>query len=128
MQNHKKLNLWDSCRMAHDAWSYVNNAILKSGWDILFGHESIRCEEVLQILTQDADKAVELLHTLPGCERYNATGVLNWFKIENIRDIVMKICTVEVLRYFENDTIDQVNIDIVEDEVGPFHSKIPMMS
>jgi hypothetical protein len=51
--------------------------------------------------------------------------VLSWFVINNIHDIVMKICTDEVHRDFEDENLDEAYVGIVDDEVGPSRSKIP---
>lgn len=90
IQTHKRLTLRDSCRMAHDAWSYVDNAMLKSGWYILFGHNP-SCDEFIYMLIKDIKEITGYLHTLPGCKQCHEVCVLNWFKIESIHDIVMKV-------------------------------------
>lgn len=117
IQTHKKLTLKDSCRMVHDAWSYVDDAILKRGWDILFGYET-SYDEFTDTLIKDIKETTAYLRTLSGCERCHEDFVFVWFKVENVHDIAMKVCTDEVLRSFGN-------IDIVNDEARPSYSKIP---
>ncbi|XP_043591715.1 jerky protein homolog-like [Bombus pyrosoma] len=70
------------------------------------------------MLLKDVKEVTAYMRTLPGCERITENCVLNWFNVEDVRDIVMKICTDEVLQSFGN-------TDIVNDEAGPSHSKIP---
>ncbi|XP_068967628.1 tigger transposable element-derived protein 2-like [Bombus flavifrons] len=77
------------CRMAHDAWSYVDNAMLKSEWYILLGHNP-SCDEFIYMLIKDIKETTAYLHTLRGCKQCHEVCVLNWFKIESIHDIVMK--------------------------------------
>lgn len=117
IQAHKKLTLWDSCRMIHDAWSHVDNEILLRGWNIFFGYNN-NYNKFVHMLTRDVEEITAYMRTLPGCERINGSCVLKWFKVENVRDIAMKISTNEVLESFGN-------TDIVYDEAESSLSKIP---
>jgi hypothetical protein len=123
IDNHKKLTMWDCCRIIHDAWSSVDDEILKNVWDMLDGSmdESMSafCSDLLK---KDVDEALALLHRLPGCEESDEDGVSKWFLIETISDILMTICSYEVFRDFKNNTLEQVNTGTVRDEDMPSHS------
>ncbi|XP_060819670.1 jerky protein homolog-like [Bombus pascuorum] len=118
---HKELNMWDCCRIVHDAWSYVDDAIMKNAWDKLLKFDVIRNVDAKK-RKSDIFETVKLLHNLPGCKQYNKYDVSNWFEIDNIHDKVMTICTDEALQDFGNNTLDQLNISIVDDEGGPYYS------
>ena len=69
-----------------------------------------------------------LLKPFEGCEQCQKIDVLHRFHIDSGYDIVKKVCTDEVLREFENNTLGPVNIDIFDDEAGPSHAKISRKS
>jgi hypothetical protein len=120
---HEKLDMWDCCQIVQDAWSYVDDAILRNAWDNLLKREILWSGQYSIKMKHDAVKTLELLHSLSGCERCDEADVLNWFEIDDICDIIMKICTNEVVRDFENKTVVQVNTNF-DDEAGPSHSKV----
>ncbi|XP_033314511.1 jerky protein homolog-like [Bombus bifarius] len=122
IDNHKQLTLRDCCRIVHDAWSSVNEVILKNAWDILLKNKSERSAEDLETIKKDVDETVALLHRLPGCEGCNRKGVVSWFQIDETDDTVMTICTDEVLQDFEYNPLNQVNIGTVDEEDEPSHS------
>jgi hypothetical protein len=93
---------------------------MKKASDKLLKHEVMCSVDTKK--RSDIFKTVKLLHSLPGCERCNENDVSNWFEVDNIHDKVMTICTDEALRDFGNNTLDQMNISIVDDEGGPYHS------
>ena len=121
---HKELRMWDCCRIVHDAWSFVDKEILINSWDGLLRPPDMGSIIRTGIWNADILKAIAFLRRLPGCERCEQNDVLNWFNIDNGYDIVKKICTDEVLREFENNTLGRENINICRDEVGPSQAKI----
>ncbi|XP_060819668.1 tigger transposable element-derived protein 2-like [Bombus pascuorum] len=118
---HEELNIWDFCRIVHAAWSYVDDAIMINTWKFLLKDEIKRSVENLEIIKKDVDETVALLQTLPRCKGCNRIDVINWFQIDDRNDILRTICTDEVLHDFRNNTLDEVNIDIVDDEARPSH-------
>ncbi|XP_043591768.1 tigger transposable element-derived protein 2-like [Bombus pyrosoma] len=118
---HKILNIWDSCRIVHNAWSHIDNTILKNAWNSLLNHEDTWIEEYSKKMIIDAYETVNLLRYLPGCELCDVFDVLNWFQIDNIHNIVLKVCTDEVLRDYESNTLPQEHIQSVHDQAGPSH-------
>ena len=123
---HEKLDMWDCCSIVHDAWSYVDNAILTNAWDSLLNREIQWSEEYSLRMKYDAVKTIEILRSLPGCGRCDEASVLNWFENDEICEVFMKICTNDIIREFENKTVDRMNY--FYDEAGPSHSKLPKMS
>lgn len=72
INNHHELNMSDCCRMVYDAWSSVNNAILKNEWDTPLKHENEQSSEDFEIIKKDIDEELGILNRLPvygGCDR-----------------------------------------------------------
>ncbi|XP_033356661.1 jerky protein homolog-like [Bombus vosnesenskii] len=124
---HDKLDMWDCCSFAYDAWSYVDDAILRNAWDAILNRDVLWSGQYSIKMKYDAVKTIELLHSLPGCERCDEASVFNWFEMDETCDIIMKICTNEVVRDFEDKNVDRVNTNF-DDEAGPSHSKVSKMS
>ncbi|XP_060819669.1 jerky protein homolog-like [Bombus pascuorum] len=120
IDHHKELNIWDCCHIVHKAWSKVDSAIIKRAWDKLLTFDVIRNVDAKK-RKSDIFKTVKLLHSLPGCEQCNENDVSNWFESENIRDKIMAICT-DVAPNFRYNTMNRVNIGIVDDGPGPSYS------
>ena len=110
--NHNDLILWDCCRMIQDAWSNAKNVILIKAWGELLKYES----------EQDEDDITIMGKSIAECQWCNRAGVKNWFEFDNINKMFMKVYIDEVIRDCKNNTLYQVNIDIVDDEAGPSHS------
>jgi hypothetical protein len=125
---HRELNTWDYSRIAHYAWSYLDNELIIHGWRCFFYAVDTCNEEYSNKMRNDVDEAIKLLHDIPGCRRYNAAGVSKWFIFDNMHNLVMKIYTHEVLRDFENNTLDKANIVIDDDEAMPPYSQVQRMS
>jgi hypothetical protein len=124
---HEKLDMWDCCRIVHTAWGYVDHDILKNAWDSLLKRSINWSAQYCLKLKYDADKTVELLNRLPGCEQCDEAAVLNWFECDEVSEIMIKICTNEVIEDFKNESMNPVNTT-VDDEAGPSHSKVQRLS
>ncbi|XP_043590860.1 jerky protein homolog-like [Bombus pyrosoma] len=124
---HEKLDMWDCYNIVDDAWSYIDDVILRNAWDTLLKRDVLWSAQYSIKMKYDAVKTVEFLHSLPGCERCDEESVLNWFESDDISEIVMKIHTNEVIRDFENKTRGRVNTNF-DDEVGPSCSKVQKIS
>jgi hypothetical protein len=118
---HEELNIWDFCRIVHAAWSYVDDAIMINAWKFLLEGRIEQSAENLKIAKKDVNETVALLQTLPENKGCNIIDVINWFQIDDVNDILRTICTDEVLHDFRNNTLDEVNISIVDDEARPSH-------
>ena len=119
---YKDLDMWDCCRIVHDAWLSVDNATLTYAWEELLIPKHIQSMKCTKSFDADIRRAVQLLHKLPGCEECEEKDVINWFRIESKYDTDMKVCDEEVLQKLENHILGQVNRDISGDEVGPSHA------
>jgi hypothetical protein len=105
IDNHNTLIMWDCCRMVRDAWSDVNNRILKRGWDVLLGRVSEPEVDLSLLREKDATAAQASLIRLRGYKCCDRDDVLKWFEIENKRNIFITIFTDEVVRNFKNNTL-----------------------
>lgn len=106
INTYKRLTLGDGCHMIQNAWSCVDDAILKRGWMIFFGYGNY-FDKLPDTIMKDIKETTAYLRTLAGCKKCCENNVFVWFMIENVRDMIMKICTDEVLQDFGN--IDVVN-------------------
>ena len=77
IDNYKRLTLWDCHCIIHNAWSSVNEAILKNVWDNLLKGKSERSAEGFETMKKDVDETVALLHRLLGCEGCNSKNVVS---------------------------------------------------
>ncbi|XP_033361880.1 jerky protein homolog-like [Bombus vosnesenskii] len=125
---YKELCVWDFCRFVNDAWTLIGHSILVNSWDNLLRPIDMRRTQYTETWDADISNAVELLHTLPGCEQCQKVHVFRWFNMDNGHDIIKKVCTNEVLREFKNDTLCPVNINIIDDEAGPSRAKFSKRS
>jgi hypothetical protein len=124
---HEKLDMWDCCRIVHSAWVYVDDDILKNAWDGLLKRDISWSEQYGSKMQHDTVKTVEWFNRLPGCEQCDEATVLNWFDCDDASQIMIKICTSEVIEDFKNKSMNPVNT-IVDDEAGPSHSKVQRLS
>jgi hypothetical protein len=106
VSNQKLLTMWDCCRMIRNAWTKVEDTILKEAWDKIFKGEDEQNFRERLIIEPDISEIVELLHALPGHQWCKAIDVKNWFEIDNEEKMFMKQYTEEVLRDFENNTLN----------------------
>ncbi|XP_043604782.1 tigger transposable element-derived protein 2-like [Bombus pyrosoma] len=66
---YKELSMWYCCRIVHVAWSYVDDAIMINAWDSLLKHKIMWKGEYTEKRETNVFKTLQLLHSLPGCER-----------------------------------------------------------
>ncbi|XP_043591771.1 jerky protein homolog-like [Bombus pyrosoma] len=125
---HEELNAWDCCRIVRDAWSYVDCVTMTMAWRNLLKFEHKLRVDFSGNINNDVSETVELLHSLPGCEGCDPSSAINWFTIDNIRNIISKLHTDEVIRAFKNKTLYDEDIDSVDDEAGPSGAKFPRFS
>ncbi|XP_043591761.1 tigger transposable element-derived protein 2-like [Bombus pyrosoma] len=125
---YEELNAWDCCCIMRDAWSYVEDEIMEIAWNVILKYEFRLNMDFTPNVCNDVGETVELLHSLPGCERCDSSSVHNWFLIDNIRNIITKVYTDKVIRDFQNKTLYEGYIDTVDDGADPSYAKFPRFS
>ncbi|XP_050476660.1 tigger transposable element-derived protein 2-like [Bombus huntii] len=125
MDVHKEISMWDCCQFAHNAWSSVDDAILRSSWDSLLVLGNVRNIGVTEKWEADLQEVLKITKELPGCEKCVEIDVYNWFYIEKQYDIVKKKCADEVIQKYKD---NPVNIDNIDDEAGPSRAKLSKRS
>ncbi|XP_033303706.1 jerky protein homolog-like [Bombus bifarius] len=88
---YKELSVWDFCRFVNDAWTLIGHSILVNSWDNLLRPIDMRRTQYTETWDADISNAVELLHTLPGCEQCQNVHVFRWFNMDNGHDIIKKL-------------------------------------
>nr|XP_033195751.1 jerky protein homolog-like [Bombus vancouverensis nearcticus] len=122
---HKEISMWDCCRIVHDAWLSVEDAILTNSWDRLLTVRNVQSIEVTEKWEAEINDVLGMLIDLPGCKECEEIDVFNWFSIENQYNIVQKKCVEEVLQEFKD---NPVNINIIDREAGPSRAKLSKRS
>ncbi|XP_033303704.1 jerky protein homolog-like [Bombus bifarius] len=125
IQVHSEISMWDCCQFVHNAWSIVDDAILRSSWDSLLFDENVRNIDVADRWEADMEEVFHIVKELPGWGECEEIDVYNWFYIEKQYDIVKKKCTDEVIQKFKD---NPVNIDNIYDEAGPSRAKLSKRS
>ncbi|XP_060819667.1 tigger transposable element-derived protein 2-like [Bombus pascuorum] len=118
-KNHYDLILWDCCRMIHNAWSNVNSAVMLKAWNQIVKTETRKCAKIViaKNIARNAKEIFDLLMKLPGCQSCLKDHVKNWYQLDNLDTMVMKVYSDIVLRDFRKEITEKSKYT-VDNEAG----------